>query len=513
MGKNESSFFKKLLGKLGRKKRSSEFDNESENSFEFSDAADSEDDHIERELQNRPPTQEFPAIPDEFDNDDEFDSPPEVFQMTDEQRNELDEFESTIEQPAPQNTKQVTEDRPIDLEAIKNYQMTEEDEQEDSELGDYQEFTPTQETPGLTRTQKIILPIFYAFKRFKFKSLGKSFKNKSSSNFSSPLKKLPSWDSLIDKTFAARSRPRVHHIFLFVIVMGATYTLGNIVAVIMKGAPNTQPSSTLTMASLEEQKNYQSGIAQVRSNNLFNAKMKVGEAVVEEVEEEPIDFDLVCDTATRNSSLPITLINTTVLQDSVKSIASVQLRGSRDLKNFREGEKINNMAEISRINRLKVILKNLETGECEYVATEALKEQERSQTARRTEVVSPEEGRRLMEESRDQRIVNEGDNFKIERSVRDEMLANINEVLTQARAVQIRNPDGSYSFKMTEIVPGSIYTQLGIQNDDIITGINGDKISNVNELMSMFGRIRDIDNFEIQVQRDGSNRALRYEFE
>ena len=110
-------------------------------------------------------------------------------------------------------------------------------------------------------------------------------------------------------------------------------------------------------------------------------------------------------------------------------------------------------------------------------------------------------------------IKNSGNSFKIKRQFRDKMISNISEVLTQAKAVQITNPDGSLAFKMTEVVPGSIYSQLNIQNDDIITSVNGKKIENLNELMSLMGRLKEIDQFQIGLKRNGMNENLEYGFE
>jgi type II secretory pathway component PulC len=93
------------------------------------------------------------------------------------------------------------------------------------------------------------------------------------------------------------------------------------------------------------------------------------------------------------------------------------------------------------------------------------------------------------------------------------MLENISEVLTQARAVQIKNPDGSLCFKMQEVVPGSIFTQLNIQEGDKVCGINGKKIQNVAELMNMFGQIDKIDHFELDVNKNGIDQNLEYDFE
>ena len=110
-------------------------------------------------------------------------------------------------------------------------------------------------------------------------------------------------------------------------------------------------------------------------------------------------------------------------------------------------------------------------------------------------------------------IVNEGDTFKIKKDVRDKLLENISEVMTQARAIQIKNPDGTLAFRMQEIVPGSIYSQLNIKDGDIITGINGKRFTNINELMSLFGQLKDIDHFEIGLKREGKAKNLEYDFE
>ena len=93
------------------------------------------------------------------------------------------------------------------------------------------------------------------------------------------------------------------------------------------------------------------------------------------------------------------------------------------------------------------------------------------------------------------------------------MINNMSDILTQAKAVQITNPDGSLCFKMTEIVPGSLYSQLDIQENDIICNINGKKIDNLNELMGLLGRIKEIDQFQIGLKRNGMNENKEYGFE
>lgn len=176
---------------------------------------------------------------------------------------------------------------------------------------------------------------------------------------------------------------------------------------------------------------------------------------------------------------------------------------------IREGDKVENMAEVGKIDRLKLIFKNLQTGQCEFVSGVDPKDEKPSPIS----FVSPREGQKIIKEATDSGILNQGNSFKIKKNVRDDALKNIGEILTQARAIQIKNPDGSLCFKMTEVVPGSIYSKLNIQDEDIICSINGKKIENLNEVMNLFGRIRDIDHFELSVQRNGIEQNLEYDFE
>ena len=93
------------------------------------------------------------------------------------------------------------------------------------------------------------------------------------------------------------------------------------------------------------------------------------------------------------------------------------------------------------------------------------------------------------------------------------MLDNISQILTQAKAIPIKKPDGSIHFKITQIVPGSVYSQLNISNGDIITHINGKKINSTNEIMTLFGKFRNLDNLSLGISRSGNEETLDYQFE
>jgi type II secretory pathway component PulC len=92
----------------------------------------------------------------------------------------------------------------------------------------------------------------------------------------------------------------------------------------------------------------------------------------------------------------------------------------------------------------------------------------------------------------------------------DERLKDIASILTQARAVKIQNPDGTLAFKMTEMDPQGIFPYLGLQDQDIITSINGKPIYDLNEVMGLFARIKNMDKLQLGIKREGSESMLDY---
>jgi len=216
-----------------------------------------------------------------------------------------------------------------------------------------------------------------------------------------------------------------------------------------------------------------------------------------------VDAQKICKSATRKSRVNVKLINTIVLQDSVKSIASVQERSQRDLKEVREGETLLGEVKIDKIDRLKLIVKNLSTGECESIEGVGLKDIDTSRSSP-ISVLSPAKSKTFAENKKKiNGIDNDGNNFKIDKKFLQEKLSNINDILTQARGIPMRNPDGSYAFKIVDIEPGGVFSYLGVQEGDIITEIGGEPIKDMNEVMNLFGKVTSLSNLNLTFKRGG----------
>ena len=319
------------------------------------------------------------------------------------------------------------------------------------------------------------------------------------------------FSNIVKDFFSPTNRKFLHKIFQVFLTISICYTIGKTGALILKKAfPSKIKRSTLK--NLKRTKTKKVNLSAISGKNLFNiVKKKQPKAVVKKARVKKVKKILSCDESRVKSSLPIKLINTIVLQNSKKSLAIVKAPGKKKIQSLREGDMVKGLAKIGKIKRLRVILLNSKKNTCEYIENRD-KRFEKKYKKKKIKVLSKKEGKKALKKKK-KGISSVGNSFKIKKSVRDAMLKDIQNVLTQARAVQIKNPDGSLSFKMTDIVPGSIYSQLDISDGDIISEINGKKIENINEILTLFGKIKDIDNLSLTILKDGQKQEKDYEFQ
>lgn len=307
----------------------------------------------------------------------------------------------------------------------------------------------------------------------------------------------PSISKNLEKLLSRQGRETIHQVSLVLIVSALTYFIGKTTALFLKGTPQIDSSKSYTV-DIDLEKDFNpSTLSQVRSINIFRTNTGLGS--------KKNMADTKCDKAQQSSNLPIKLMNTVVLQDSIKSLASVQIRGERALQELREGEQISNLAKIFKITRLEILVKNLENGICESIESDKGRES-RSPIS----VMSPSKSREFKANKKIAGIENVGNKFNISKNFLDDKMKDISSILTQAKAIKIQNPDGTMSFKLTEMDPEGLFSYLGLQDQDIITSINGRPIYDMNEVMGLFGKIKNLDKLQLGVKREGSESVLDY---
>lgn len=317
------------------------------------------------------------------------------------------------------------------------------------------------------------------------------------------------WANIHNEFFSYSKRQNIHRFFQYSFIALITFTLAKSLGIMLSGNDDYKNLPRNARLGMTKENSLTSQhIRQIKNSKLFKTEAKKEENK-EGKKPKPL-ATTICEKADGKSRLPIKLINTVVLQDSVKSIASVQVRSENLLQELRVGEKIDNMAKIGKIERSKLIVRNLKTGTCE-----AIESDEDQQDYSPIAVLSPKQSKNFKRKIKKIKgIDTDGKNFVIEKSFLKAKLANIGDIIKQARGIQINNPDGTISFKIVEVDPGGIFAYLGIENNDIITQINGQPINDLNAVMSLFSKLQSqsLSKLGLDIKRGGVNTPQQYKF-
>jgi len=95
-----------------------------------------------------------------------------------------------------------------------------------------------------------------------------------------------------------------------------------------------------------------------------------------------------------------------------------------------------------------------------------------------------------------------------------EMLAsteNMSQVLTQARALPYMEQGKTVGFRISEIVPGSIYEKIGLQNGDVIQRVNSQDVDDPAKFFQLYQGLRTERSITIDLLRSGQRQTLNYE--
>lgn len=316
------------------------------------------------------------------------------------------------------------------------------------------------------------------------------------------------WQNIVNSFFNPNQRTKIHRIFIISFLFLSIFVLGKFTGLLLKGTPNYSDSKATNFKFNQSRLLTAKDTGKIKKAKIFKTDTVVA-PTSKPKDVKTVNKPLICKKASRKSSLPIKLINTIVLQDSVKSVASVQVRSGNFIE-LREGDKIETLAKLEKIDRMNLVIKNLESGDCESISNvldDKIQEN-------RISVMSPSQAKTHKKKlSTIKGIKNEGNSFKLEKKFMQEKLKDISSILTQARGIKIQNPDGSLSFRLVEIDPEGIFAHLGVVDNDIITHINGKPINDLNEVMALFGKVSSLDSLELTIDRGGSQQKLDYSFQ
>lgn len=328
----------------------------------------------------------------------------------------------------------------------------------------------------------------------------KKFKNiKSTGPGGRPPKDRFDLEQFVNKILDPNYRARIHQVFLLAFSFSFVYAMGKSMAVIARGVEQTDRIGGLKKTIEIPKNNLSKQLSQVRRDNIFRAKLSDTTNELAQVSPQ----EKKCIKATKSSTLPIQLMNTTVLQDTDKSVATIKISGQKDVLQIREGEKVQRYATMGRIDRLQVVLRNNKNGQCEFIKNKNTLTKSR----KKFDLLTPSKGKELIESQKpEEGIKNVGNRYTISKKyIQEKFRNNPAALFRQAKAVKVQNDDGSIGFKITELAADSLYKSLGIEENDVIEGINGQKFQNEAQLLQMMTTMdpQNLRTMKLTIKRNG----------
>ena len=88
---------------------------------------------------------------------------------------------------------------------------------------------------------------------------------------------------------------------------------------------------------------------------------------------------------------------------------------------------------------------------------------------------------------------------------------NMGQLLTQARALPYVEQGKTVGFRISEIVPGSLYEKIGLQNGDVIRKINSQDVDDPGKFFQLYQGLKEERNISIDVVRNGQRQTFTYD--
>jgi general secretion pathway protein C len=256
----------------------------------------------------------------------------------------------------------------------------------------------------------------------------------------------------------------------------------------------------------------------ILDRNLFNARL-LGE------ETEPVTEDLAA------TKLPLKLLGTAAAADDRQSWAAVEDQEKRQHLVVRVADRLQGKAEVVRIERGRIVLRNGgrleelaladENGPGIVGAGGALRTSAAQSADARGRKYGRPERRAAMEATRNEARGNSPvervqrlaeDRFGVSRDDVQSVASNPAALFSQARILPKYQDGKMMGVQLNAIQSGSLFEQIGIVDGDTITELNGIQITSQQESAAVLRQLTESTEFSVTVTgADGQQRRLTYE--
>lgn len=294
------------------------------------------------------------------------------------------------------------------------------------------------------------------------------------------------------------NRPPLESFYVYILAIFTGYLIADLGILYVRPAllPTQAPPAKMARPIRQNYTSIES-YRPISDRNLFNQDGKIPPAFTSdgnspgEVDAPPVA-----------STLPLTLDGTLVHADPMKSVATITVKSKTGANSYIVDSEIDNMARVTKIERRKVIFRNLNNQRLEFIE------------------IPREPGVSLVTTSGTPApgggpVVAKGEfEFSMTRAEVNKYTQNLGEVLQQARMVPNIVPGSGGKvdgFRFVAIQPGSIYEKLGFKPDDIIKGVNGEPVDSPTKAMELYNALKTESRVQLSVNRGGRDETFRYD--
>lgn len=275
-------------------------------------------------------------------------------------------------------------------------------------------------------------------------------------------------------------------------ILLSTYFLGDVTAFIAQDYLLKEPVVPKTMFGSGDTSRRQTidDLGAIFSRNLFNSRGIIpGESPGKIGEGPPI-----------KTTLPLNLIGTVILEDELKSLATLEDRSAQMVYPVRVADEIPSKIRVTKVEARRVTFINLGSGRNEYV-----------EMPEELFLVNPIiTVKSSLPKTGGVEQVSEG-KYSVARREIDAALADLPKVLTQARAVPNWENGVFTCYKLFQIAQNSIYDKLGLKNGDCLSEIDGEAILDPGKAFEKLQQLKDKNHVDLKIKRNGKDQGLAYD--
>ena len=214
------------------------------------------------------------------------------------------------------------------------------------------------------------------------------------------------------------------------------------------------------------------------------------------------------ETVSDGSAEGITIMGTIAQSTTENSVALIKLQDNNRVVAVKQGYRILDTYEVVGVMEKYMIIKELKTAQEILIYQERFSHEFRRPTppaaptlaarSLATDSYYSEEGF----ERRDNEIV-------MSASFRDNIIQNeLPKILMQATAEPVMENGRIMGFRIYQIDDGSIFQKGGLRDDDIVTEINGHKLTDIGAAIRLLNSLRDATTVDVTIVRDGNESEL-----